>query len=347
MSMLDERPRTLPDAAAPAGGEIVAMAAALTTEADRDPDQGHLVVVARTATGEYAATGASGGPLRAAVSVVVAAGNSRLWNDVSGTETTEVPVRALPEIVRSAAEAQGVTSVHVGAAIDTELAALAVWFEVAGSVASGPRRRETMELLATAAERQRESLASRRAAEAAAQAAAGPRDDAGACSATGRGFDPTDPNLDADTGLATRERFEKVLEEYDSDEATLIVVDIDGFAAVADACGTPVANQIVREVADRLVGSCRKDDVIARLGPDAFAILFADAPRAVGLQVAKRLVETIAAPLDIDGAPDHVTATVALAHQFGLLDMDELMESADDAVASGKRAGAGRLVIAS
>jgi hypothetical protein len=42
-----------------------------------------------------------------------------------------------------------------------------------------------------------------------------------------------------------------------------------------------------------------------------------------------------------------VTATVALSHQFGLVDMEELFESADSAVASGKRSGHGRLVIAS
>lgn len=339
--MLDDRPRSLPDFAAPAGGEITAVAEAVTAEADHDPGHGQLVVVARTASGEFSAVGAGGGPLRAAVSVMVASGNTRLWADANDASTVEVPVRALPEIVRSAAEAQRVTTTFVGAIVDTDLAAVAVWFEVDGRVADPVRRAETMHLLAAAAERQREVLAARRAAEPTTPTEHRSEDDGV------RRFDPSDPNLDPETGLASRARFEAVLEAYDAEEATLVVVDIDGFATVAADCGSTVANAILREVADRLVGSCRKDDVIARIGPDAFAILFAEAPRAVGLQVAKRLLDTIAQPLAVDGAPDHVTATVALAHQFGLVDMDELLESADDAVASGKRAGTGRLVIAS
>ena len=342
MTMLDHRPHH--QLSAPAGGEIVAVANAATARADHDPRLGQLVIVARTADGSHRAIGGGGiGPLRAAVSVVVAAGNYRLWAGTSGTTTVERPVRSLPEIVRSAAEASDILVAHVGCIQDDSVAAVAVWFEVDGNVASVTERNSTMELLAAAAAQQSEFFAlrsARAAAEAAALAEAAP-------TTSGRTYDADDPNLDSTTGLATRQQFEDAMEAYDSDEATLVVVDLDGFAEVAETYGETITNAVLHEIADRLVTTCRRDDLIARLGPDTFAVLFSEAPRSVGLHIAKRLLETIALPLPIAGGPEVVTATVALAHQFGLVDMDELLESADGAVASGKRSGTGRLVIAS
>ncbi|MDW3213264.1 MAG: GGDEF domain-containing protein [Ilumatobacteraceae bacterium] len=333
------------DMAAPSGSEIVAVANAASARADHDSAMGELVIVARTADGGHRAIGGGGvGPLRAAISVAVAAENARLWSGVEGTETIERSTRSMPEIVRTAAEASNITTAHVGCIIDDAeppLAAVAVWFEVDGAVAGPNDRRSTMELLAAAAERQRRHFAAK-AAERAANAPAPEEAPSGR-----REFDADDPSLDSVTGLATRADFESAMDAYESDEATLVVVDLDGFAKVPAECGDVVADAVLREIADRMVSSCRRDDLIARIGPDTFAILFADAPRSVGLHIAKRLLDTIAMPLPIAGGPEVVTATVALAHQFGLVDMEELMESADDAVASGKRSGTGRLVIAS
>lgn len=349
--MAEHRNDSHPALDAPAGGEIVAVANAATDRADHDPSMGELVIVARTADGGHRAIGGGGvGPLRAAISVAVAAGNYRLWSGVDGLGTVERSARSLPEIVRTAAEASNVATAHVGCILDDaeadvadvgNVAAVAVWFEIDGNVAGTADRRATIELLGAAAERQRTYFAAK-AAEQAAQVASSEQASSGR-----REFDPDDPTLDRATGLATRADFEAAMDSYESDEATLVVVDLDGFAKVAADFGDTIADAVLREIADRMVTSCRRDDLIARIGPDTFAILFAEAPRSLGLQIAKRLLDSIATPLPIAGGPEVVTATVALAHQFGLVDMDELLESADDAVASGKRAGTGRLVIAS
>ncbi len=342
MSLIEDQITPSTDSTTPLGGEIVAVANAATARAEHDESVGELVIVARTSTRTLQAMGGTGsGPLRAAVSVAVAAGNTRLWDGAPAGGTVEHPVRALPEIIRTTAEASGVSAAHVGFVEDDSVAAVAVWFEIDGRVTSPTERQETMELLAVAAERQREHFAAR----AAVAAEAAPADDD--TTDDGRHFDPGDPNLDATTGLATRVRFEDALEHYESDEATLVVVDLDGFARVPEQYGEDVADAVLLEIADRLVSSCRGDDLIARIGVDTFAVLFADAPRSVGLHVAKRLLDTIALPLSVENGPEAVTATVALAHQFGLVDMEELMESADDAVASGKRSGSGKLVVAS
>jgi diguanylate cyclase (GGDEF)-like protein len=343
MTMSDLREPTFDGLSAPAGGEIVAVANAAAAHADHDDSVGELVIVARTASGDHRTVGGGRvGPLRAAISVAVAAGNYRLWRGAVGHDTIERPVRALPEIVRAAAEAAGVQVVHIGCIEDESLAAIAAWFEVDGKVAGANARRDTMLLLSTAAERQREFFAAKVAAT-----AARPEPQPAAAPSGARSFDPDDPRLDAVTGLATRVHFEDAMNNYQSDEATLVVVDLDDFESVSAQYGESVTDAVLREIADRLVSSCRREDLIARLDVHTFAILFTDASRSVGLHVAKRVLATIALPLPIAGGPEVVTATVALSHQFGLVDMDELFEAADSAVASGKRSGHGRLVIAS
>jgi diguanylate cyclase (GGDEF)-like protein len=343
MTMSAVRVPTFEDLSAPAGGEIVAVANAAAARADHDDTVGELVIVARTASGDHRTVGGGRvGPLRAAISVAVAAGNYRLWRGAIGHDTIERPVRALPEIVRAAAEAAGVEVVHIGCIEDESVAAIAVWFEVDGRIADATERRDTMALLSTAAERQREFFAANAAAAAAAPKPQPEPSDDGL-----RSFDPDDPTLDAVTGLATRAQFEDAMNNYESDEATLVVVDLDDFESITDQYDEAITDAVLREIADRLVNTCRREDLIARLDANTFAILFADAPRSVGLHVAKRVLSTIALPLPVAGGPEVVTATVALSHQFGLVDMEELFESADHAVASGKRAGHGRLVIAS
>ena len=76
-----------------------------------------------------------------------------------------------------------------------------------------------MEMLSAAAERQR-NFFTERAARQAADAPAPQQESSGR-----REFDADDPTIDSVTGLATRADFEAAMEEYESDEATLVVVD--------------------------------------------------------------------------------------------------------------------------
>ena len=148
------------------------------------------------------------------------------------------------------------------------------------------------------------------------------------------------------TGLSTRQRFTQLLDDFESDQASLLLVDIDGLDAIRETYGGDVADMVVRVVADRVVTTCRAVDVLARLGDDQFAVFFDNPDRTTAVQVSKRLLAMIAEPLGIDGGPATATATIAFAHQHGLVDIEELFESADSALASAKRSGPGRLVLA-
>ncbi|MEY2958450.1 MAG: hypothetical protein RLZZ01_1018, partial [Actinomycetota bacterium] len=151
--------------------------------------------------------------------------------------------------------------------------------------------------------------------------------------------DPLEQLLDtADFGAA--------LDEFDGDEAAIMVIDVDAFPELVSIWGDEIADLVVREVAVRLLASRRQRDILARLGRDRFALLFAGVDRSTVLQVAKRFVSTIGAPLPVEIGPSSITATIGVSHQSGLIDLDEMLESAGAAVESGKAGGGERVVIA-
>ena len=321
--------------------ELLAAAAAITARAVSDPSQGVLVIVVRPGADDHQVIAGGGtGVLRAAVSVAAAAGNDRAWRDAPAGDTSEQPVRSLPEVIAAAAEADGVRAVHTGCVrIDGATESAAIWFETWNGVASSEQRRAALAELAAAAERER----ARRAAIA---AATPPTEDAVDDRTAVREFDPNDPSLDPLTGLLRGEPFGELIAGFDRDEAMLVLLDLDHFATITSDWGEQIGDRILREMADRLVSTCRRDDVIARVGHDRFAVLFGAIERAEVIEIAKRLLSAIAEPLPTELGPDHVTATVALAHQVGLVDVEEMLESASGALASGKRSGAGRVVLA-
>ena len=325
----------------PGDDELLATAAAIASAAVNDPSNGVVVIVVRPEAHDHRVIAGGGtGILRAAVSVAAAAGNDRAWREAPDGDTYEQPVRALPEVIAAAAEADGVRAVHTGCVrVDDVPESVAIWFETWSGVASPEQRRAGLAELAAAGERERE----RRAALSSASPADATTDPQ---PTPPREFDPNDPQLDPVTGLLRVERWSELIEDFERDEAMLVLIDLDDLATVATEWGDDVCNAVLREIANRLVSNCRTVDVIARLGHDRIAVLFGAIERSEVIEVAKRLLAAVTEPLPAHLGPEHVTAIVALAHQVGLVDLEEMLESAADALASGRRSGAGRIVLA-
>lgn len=331
------------DAPSGGGGALVAAANAVVADAAADPACGTLIVVVHPDATTHRVVGGTGnGVVRAAVSVAAASGNDRVWRDVVGDDTVERSVASLPEVLRATVEGCGVTSVHVGSVrVGGALACAALWFASEAGVADAGRRRGVLQLLTAAAEREHEVEAERAAA------AAAVADVSQSSTDSGLPVGSDDPDIDAVTGLASRDRFERAMAAFDGDAATLLLIDLDHFTELNETYGTDAADEVLRETARRLAASCRKTDVAARLEGDRFGLLLVDTERADGLQTARRLLAAIAEPLPSGIGPDHVTTTIALAHQDGLVDIDEMFEGAADAITSGKRTGRARIVVAS
>jgi diguanylate cyclase (GGDEF)-like protein len=315
------------------GGGLDAVAAAIATHAAAGPHPG-IVVVVRPGTDRLeVVSGGVDSALRAAVSVVAAAGSTRLWDRAELGEIVQIPTGAFPEVLRAAADGAGVTSAQVGiVGADDAVDAVAIWF-AGDDVPPVDDRHAALRMLTAAAERD----AARAAEEAARRAVL---DDV-APSWNRRTFDPDDPTLDPVTGLANAAAFDDILVAFDADEAVVIVLQID---ESDDLDGD--LDDVLRVVADRLCAATRTGDVIASVGEDRFAILIGGIERHDAMLVARRLHQTIAEPISVANATVELSTTVALAHEASLPDAEELFDAALDALVQSHRAGPGRFVLA-
>jgi diguanylate cyclase (GGDEF)-like protein len=104
------------------------------------------------------------------------------------------------------------------------------------------------------------------------------------------------------------------LSRRDARPLGLMVIDIDRFREVNQALGHISGDELLRQVAGRLSGSLRESDSLGRLGGDVFAVLLPDIGTAqqAGI-VARRIIETLIAPLRVDGQDVFATASLGIA----------------------------------
>lgn len=153
---------------------------------------------------------------------------------------------------------------------------------------------------------------------------------------------------DALTGLTNRaglvsrlfEAHGARLSAPDGSEMAILFVDLDGFKRTNDRYGHAVGDELLKVIAKRLAAQVRDDAVVARLGGDEFVVML---PAVVGSEepvaVARRLVEVILEPIEVDGLHLHVGACIGVAltgSGRGDDDPTELLRCADLAVYAAK-----------
>jgi diguanylate cyclase (GGDEF)-like protein len=151
---------------------------------------------------------------------------------------------------------------------------------------------------------------------------------------------------DSLTGLANRALF---LDRLDQALAraqrarrsvTVLYLDVDRFKLVNDSLGHVTGDALLVAVADRIKRAVRGAETVARLGGDEFAVLLEDASEDDAVQVADRIREALAAPLQVNDREVTVTASIGIAAGNGAA--DELVRDADVAMYRAKAAGKGR-----
>lgn len=153
------------------------------------------------------------------------------------------------------------------------------------------------------------------------------------------------------TGLPTEPLFEDRLRQAIASSrrsgSGLVVafMDLDGFKEVNDTCGHEAGDEVLRRVAARLTGGLRAEDTVARRSGDEFLMLLTDTDDpSVAQAVVERLMECLSEPMEIDGESHEVGASVGLAAWPGDgLEVDELVQHADEAMYEAKEAGRGQV----
>ncbi len=150
------------------------------------------------------------------------------------------------------------------------------------------------------------------------------------------------------TGLANRSLFADRLEHAlnragrTASPLAVLAVDLDDFKAVNDSLGHAAGDDLLREVATRLLSAVRLGDTVARLGGDEFAVLLDPADEQVSGEVSERILASLREPCRIDAAELAVEASIGIAStEHHAATVDELLRNADlalyEAKASGKR----------
>ena len=159
---------------------------------------------------------------------------------------------------------------------------------------------------------------------------------------------------DALTDLSNRFALLDKLEEALGDEEMLkrdviaIFIDLDRFKCINDVHGHHVGDLVLCEVARKLEAAMPENAIcLARLGGDEFAAAFpADNNPDIGMEVGKKIVETLSEPFFVNGLQIQIGASCGLAKTSlcgskpGLL-----IKAADLAMYRAKKEGRGTVVV--
>ncbi|KQU71430.1 diguanylate cyclase domain-containing protein [Rhizobacter sp. Root16D2] len=158
---------------------------------------------------------------------------------------------------------------------------------------------------------------------------------------------------DAVTGLPNRRLFAERLLYILADAQRrrqmtgVCYLDLDGFKGVNDAFGHDAGDAVLREVAKRLLGCIRTNDVVARFGGDEFALILSNIQDASEVErVLQRVLHAVEQPIRLAQREVAVGASigVAIGPEHGD-DPDTLTARADQAMYTAKRAGKHRVCL--
>ncbi len=147
------------------------------------------------------------------------------------------------------------------------------------------------------------------------------------------------------TGIANarhlNDRLEQACARVDrhGGQLALLYLDFNGFKQINDEYGHLVGDLVLCKISHRLRQAIRREDIVARIGGDEFAILveFVEDEEEVA-QLTERVHHLIAEPVDIDGLQHKMTASVGrVLYPNEVADKSMIIEQADRAMYRAKR----------
>lgn len=153
------------------------------------------------------------------------------------------------------------------------------------------------------------------------------------------------------TGLANRllfgERLDDAVAELPATtDLAILFCDLDDFKRVNDHLGHAIGDRLLQVAAERLQMCAPDGAMVARLGGDEFALLLVG-DSAGAEQVALRVMDAFAEPVDLDGEPLHVVVSVGIGRAGAgtISTARELLSQADLAMLTAKSQGKGRFAM--
>lgn len=154
-------------------------------------------------------------------------------------------------------------------------------------------------------------------------------------------------SVDGQTSLPNRDAFSTHLSEIlkrleTAHTVSVVVIEIGALQLLASEVGPDVVNRIVRRFAAILRRTVKRSDIVARISPRHFAVIFENILAEKAVNIALRIHEAIESRLSPKGDPMagilSVTMGIAAASGPGL-SADDLLLKAHDAVAQARKEG--------
>ncbi len=149
------------------------------------------------------------------------------------------------------------------------------------------------------------------------------------------------------TDLANRTLFEDRLNflitraKRTSEKLAILFLDLDYFKIINDSLGHKAGDQVLKEIAARLVASVSEEDIVARFGGDEFMILINEVNNSQDCAiVAEKVLSNLKEVLPIGSHKAYLSASMGIAiYPFDGSDADSLLRNADVALTKIKESG--------
>jgi diguanylate cyclase (GGDEF)-like protein/PAS domain S-box-containing protein len=118
------------------------------------------------------------------------------------------------------------------------------------------------------------------------------------------------------TGLANRLQFEHYFNSEvvkKGEKVALMYLDLDRFKTINDTLGHQVGDGLLKTFAKRLSAELSREDFIARIGGDEFVVLLKIKDKEEVSHIAKRVINSLKAPMIIDGNQLNITTSIGIA----------------------------------
>src|SRR6267378_6969213 len=120
---------------------------------------------------------------------------------------------------------------------------------------------------------------------------------------------------------------------------TVLMGDVDHFKSINDTRGHPVGDEVLREIARRMLASVRSYDFVGRYGGEEFLIVLNNCNLPSALQRAEQIRRaTASTPVQTARGPVPVTMSLGIlaSTEWGVLPAEELLREADVALYKAK-----------
>src|SRR6202140_4928353 len=126
---------------------------------------------------------------------------------------------------------------------------------------------------------------------------------------------------------------------------SILFLDLDGFKLINDSLGHAIGDELLKEVAQRLMVCVRRSDTVSRQGGDEFVGLLAEVGAAQDAAVtAEKIRVALAGPYFISSHQLHLRCSIGISvFPDDGRDVDTLVRSADMAMYHAKETGRDRV----